>query len=57
MRKRSNAFLVRMNSDEIEMLANRVKGSGLSREEYIRRILFNEKDKPRKECLRIEKAK
>ena len=57
MRKRSNAFLVRMNSDEIEMLANRVKGSGLSREEYIRRILKNEKDKPRKECLRIEKAK
>ena len=56
MRTRSIAFLVRMNTDEIESLAKRVKRSGLSREEYVRRTLFAERTANKPEGTKNENA-
>lgn len=41
MKKRTNAFLVRLDDDEMTALNQKVKLSGLSREEFARRCFAN----------------
>lgn len=43
MKKRTNAFLVRLDDDEMTALNQKVKLSGLSREEFARRCFANKK--------------
>lgn len=43
MKKRTNAFLVRLDDDEMTALNQKVKLSGLSREEFVRRCFANKK--------------
>lgn len=56
MRRRSCAFLVRMNDNELNSLSLNVKKSGLSREEYVRRVLFGDDYKKKPEVKAREKA-
>lgn len=43
MKKRTNAFLVRLDDEEMTALNQKVKLSGLSREEFARRCFANKK--------------
>ena len=39
MRKRNHAVILRLNDEELQLLTNKVNGSGLSRESFLRALI------------------